>query len=493
MSLAMETPFIHPAPRPLIPTRSAPLPYPVEALGPILGPFVEAVVESTRCADPTAAQSALAVASLAAQAHADVATPAGQIKPLSLFFLTVALSGERKSAADAYALAPIREVEAAERDRYKTEHRDHLNSLEAWEAQRVHIKRAKGDRDEKKRCLDALGQKPHPPLRPERTLDDTTAEGLIKTWEDCHGARGLFTAEGAKVIAGHSMSAEARLRTAATYCGLWDEGRAERIRAGDGFLSLRGRRLAVHLMAQPGVAQLLIGAADLEDQGLTARFLICEAPEMAGTRFFKPPAARGDPRFVAFASAIRGLLTMAPDTWDGRNELKPRVLRFTDKAREVWIALHDHIEARLGTAGELGGVKPFGSKLAEHAARLAGVLTLMDDPQALTIEAATIERAADLANYYAAESVRLNREMRLDPHLAEAEKLRLWLADWAEPLISLPDVESLGPNPLRPKAIAERCVETLVQYGWLIPEGRAEVGGKPRRETWRIVRERSRP
>lgn len=462
--------------------------YPVEALGAELADFVRAVVESTQCAEATAAQSALAVAGLVVQAHVDVRTPAGLPRPTELFFVTIALSGERKSAADSYALAPVREIETEDREIYREHHLAWRNRFEAWEAERAKIKRAgKGDADTKAKALAALGPEPLPPLRPERTAEDVTVEGLIKTWADCHASRGLFTAEGAKVISGHGMTPEARMRTAATYSGLWDDGRAERIRAGDGYLSLRGRRLAIHLMAQPGVAATFLGATDLADQGLTGRFLVCEAPEMAGTRLFREPARPDDPRFVTYREAVRRLLKREPETSDGRNELKPRVIELTGEAKEIWIELHDEIERRLGGDGELGGIKAFGNKLAEHAARIAAVLEVFENPDATAIEAETMSRAADLANFYAAEAERLNTESRIDRTLAEAEKLRCWLDGWPAPLISLPDIQQRGPNAIRQKAVAERCIETLRDYGWVVDNGPGEVSGEKRRQTFLIV------
>jgi hypothetical protein len=56
----------------------------------------------------------LAVASLATQSHADVEHPATQKPiPLSLFLITIAESGERKSAAD-HGPACLRETAAVE-------------------------------------------------------------------------------------------------------------------------------------------------------------------------------------------------------------------------------------------------------------------------------------------------------------------------------------------------------------------------------------------
>jgi hypothetical protein len=54
------------------------------------------------------AQSALAVAALAVQAHANGETLDG-IRPLSLYCLTIAASGERKSSCDAPLMEAMRQ------------------------------------------------------------------------------------------------------------------------------------------------------------------------------------------------------------------------------------------------------------------------------------------------------------------------------------------------------------------------------------------------
>jgi hypothetical protein len=56
------------------------------------------------------AQSALSVASLAVQGLADVETLGGY-RPVSLFCLTIAQSGERKSSCDAPLMTELREFE----------------------------------------------------------------------------------------------------------------------------------------------------------------------------------------------------------------------------------------------------------------------------------------------------------------------------------------------------------------------------------------------
>jgi hypothetical protein len=95
-------------PRPLLEQQVTPLPYPVAALGDLLAPAVERMADVIGVPRAMAAQSVLATAALASQAHANVHLD-GRIYPLSLYLLTVACSGDRKSAVDHIALQAVRD------------------------------------------------------------------------------------------------------------------------------------------------------------------------------------------------------------------------------------------------------------------------------------------------------------------------------------------------------------------------------------------------
>ena len=90
---AEATPAAADGPLPLFPELPPAEPYPVAALGPVLGEAARAIVRKIQVPEAMAAQSVLSAASLAAQALADVMLPYGQTRPLSLFLVTVAASG----------------------------------------------------------------------------------------------------------------------------------------------------------------------------------------------------------------------------------------------------------------------------------------------------------------------------------------------------------------------------------------------------------------
>src|SRR5690606_11254 len=90
--------------------RPAVQPYPVEALGTVMGEACQAIAEKGQVDPAMAGQSLLAAASLLTQSRADVRTLAG-VKPLSLYLLTIALSADGKSAADSVATRPIEQYQ----------------------------------------------------------------------------------------------------------------------------------------------------------------------------------------------------------------------------------------------------------------------------------------------------------------------------------------------------------------------------------------------
>jgi hypothetical protein len=263
------------APRPLVRELPPADVFPVEELGPLLAGAARAIHDVVQAPLAIAGQSVLAAATLAVQAHGDVELPIGdgQAKPLSCYFLTVAASGERKSAADAEALQAIRRHESNLRDKRDAELQASINEKVAWEKARdAATKKGKGDRTAIRAALDEVGPPPLPLLEPIVTVPEPTFEGLCRLFGVGQPSLGLFATEGGQFIGGHGMTDEAKLRTATGLSSIWDGEPIRRVRAGEGAAIVPGRRLAVHLMVQPEVSLLLLNDHLLSGQGLLSRF-----------------------------------------------------------------------------------------------------------------------------------------------------------------------------------------------------------------------------
>jgi hypothetical protein len=158
-------------------------------------------------------------------------------------------------------------------------------------------------------------------------------------------------------------------------------------------------------------------------------------------------------------------------------------------ARRLWIDFTDHTEQQLGSGGELTAIKGLASKLPEHAARLAGVLTLVDDIQAVEISDIRMTAGIVLAQYYASEALRLFHAGATDPDLSLAQRTLDWLqSSWGEDMISLRALYQKGPNAIREAKKAKMVVRILEDHGWLERvDGGAVVDGVRSKDVWKIV------
>jgi hypothetical protein len=483
-------------PRPLMREMPPPDPFPIDALGGTLANAAAGIQDRTRAPIAICGQSVMAAATLVTQAHADVRLPTGQLRPLSSFFATVAVTGERKTAADAEAIWPIRKREETLRERYGPARQEYENAKEAWEWARNHaMKTGKGNAAAINTALAQLGPPPTEPLLPFLAVTEPTIEGLVKVFAKGWPSLGLFADEGGMFIGGHAMKEDARLRTATTLSKLWDGIAIDRVRSGESALVLPGRRLAMHLMAQPNVAALLLGDGMLAEQGLLARIL-ATAPESAiGTRMWRPASDESDRAVRGYGKRLLDILELPLTLAVGKqNELAPRELKLSAEAQQQWIAFHDHVERDLREDGPLWPIRGLGNKIPEIVVRLSGVLTLIENATAHEIAADVLEQGIALAEHYMAEALRLFEATQADAELVRAQALLRWLmTQWDHPVVGLPDIYRLGPNSVRDMKTARRLVGILESHGHLSRiEGGAQVGENYRREAWEIAGRKAR-
>ena len=87
--------------------------YPLDWMPESLRQVIWAAEAQAQSPIPLIAASTFSTMSTACQGLIDVAMPTGQLAPTSLFFLTSAESGERKTATDRLLNAPVLELDAA--------------------------------------------------------------------------------------------------------------------------------------------------------------------------------------------------------------------------------------------------------------------------------------------------------------------------------------------------------------------------------------------
>jgi hypothetical protein len=482
-------PFTLPEPQPLRRELPPAESFPIDCLGNVLAPAAKSMIEVIQSPDAIVGQSLLAGAALAVQPHADVIID-GRAFPLSENFVAVDESGGRKSSTDKAALAPHKKRQCDLRQNYNSKFADYEADRTAWKKARDEAltRKKNAGREVKKAALIELGPEPQPPIDVILTTEEPTYEGVVKALANGWPSIGIFSDEGGRFLGGHGMNSDNQLKTATGLSKLWDGDPITRTRGGDGNMLLYGRRVSVHLMIQPEISNMLFGNQLLIGQGLLSRCLICHPSSNIGNRPYREINLRETPAMQRYFAKMMDILEAPLPIAEGsRNQLEPRSLPLAPEAKTIWIGFHDHIEALCKDGRELHPIKGFATKAAEHAARLAGILALVDDLHSSAITRGHIEAGIELAQFYIGEALRLFNSAADNPNLILAEKLITWAHSKDHQQLSLQLVYQKGPNGIRDKATAIRIIQILEDHYWLIPiPGGAWVGGQYRREAWEV-------
>lgn len=457
-----------------------PLIYPVEALGSLLGGAAQAIAQHVQAPLPMACQSVLAVAALAAQAHVNVKRGPIGLGPVSLFCITVAESGDRKSAVDKLALKPVREYEKQRAENAKRERADYEAELERWSAERGATAKQMGkaadkgmtdsERDTFKQELEIFElTKPTPPVVSWLTFQEPNAEGIWKHYQAALPNAGLFTDEALGFFSGHGMAEkEAKGRMITMLSKLWDGDPLTRTRGASGESGvIYDRRLSAHLMMQPVVADQVMSDPLMLDQGFLPRFLICRVKTMAGSRSLTPEklanSADTDPAIQSYWQAIRQLMEQEPQIDESTGGLMLSDMAIQGEALIEWMYLHNGIEKELGDGGRYRSVKAFGSKAAEQAARIAAVLAYTEQ---VNIGREHIQRAGKIIAYYLDSMLRGMDEAAEETEWRQASNLYNYVQESMGGAVHCSDFNRL-PRAFRSAATARKMLNLLADEGYL--------------------------
>lgn len=479
-------------PLPLVPDFPPPQKFPIDALGP-LQKIVETVQKASQAPIEIAVASALSATSLIVQGHANVETLGGD-KPLSLYMLTIARSGERKSSCDAPIIEAIISYEKQQAKAMEHAIMMFHNHQEIYRIERSKItallkrKNEPIPREEAERQFELLGPEPTPPPSTDRLVTEPTYEGLTQMFRFGQPSLGLFSDEGGQFLGGYAMNKDNKQKTLSAFNDLWGGNSIRRTRQGDGAYQLHDRRLAIHLMVQPTVAHELLADPLAVDTGFLARFLICEPETTIGTREYKN-SQLDQQSLDEFQKYQSYLLEQSMPINSETGGLEPRVLTLSPEAKAELIEYADEVERKQSKGNKYEPITGTASKSAEQAARLAGVLTVFSDITASHIDGDTMRNAISLAHYYLDEALRLVEVAVASTELKTADYLLKWISQnhGVKPFL-FSDVLQNGPNSVRDSKRIKSLFAILMEYGWLIkmPDSTI-INGKQRNTAYRLA------
>lgn len=516
------------------PPRPAPLgtppppPLPLDACGPVLGPAAQLAADVLQVPTDAAITLGLSIAATAAQGTRTVRINPNWSETLSISTTSVMRSGERKSALVSLLTKPLEaaenELRDAEAERVTWRAEERTLAEERVKAARKAAVKDRSKEPELRAEMQAAEQLEE--LHPPRLLaDDVTAEVLPKLMSQQGGAIGVISAEpGFFATMAGRYSAEGTANLDAVLKGTSGEAiRVDRVTREP--LVVRNPCLTITLCIQPGLLDELAKKPELRYAGFLARFLYVMPAPMVGTRHTSSVDYVDCPQGVCFYNTITysDTLDTPGDVWWSRIHAlahtsfsrktatqstqptaglnpppggQPRDITLSDDARETLAAFQAEIEPRLHPdRGDLTPVADWGAKLPGVAARIAGALALLDDPDTRTIDATQMANAVRLARGYITHAVAVLETIRGQGDGLEEARDVLALArrrGWAR--FTQRDVHrQLEKTPWvknAPKAAdaVREAIDVLAHHGYvrLVDDGAQDGAGRRRSPTYEV-------
>lgn len=406
-----------PEPRPLQPDLEAAAAYPLDALPPLMRDAAQAIAEHVQAPLALAGQCVIGAGVYLAQTRVNaphIHRPSGM--PCTLFLLTLADSGDRKTECRRLAFKTADEAE----EKARTEHRktcDEITNMAGG---------LKG------KALEQFNAEHPLPFDPRTQYSDATYERIAGDMIRGASAASWDTDEGGQVLGGVSLKADTRAATLGGLVKAFDTGAFERTRShgnaeGSGFAY--NRRLSMHLLAQAVTVAAALDDPLLRGQGFLPRFLFASPPSLAGTRFLTADQlnrkAYADPRLQRYWARCEAINATPPAIDPQTGEVSPPVLDLDDEAAGDWLDFYNEVEGEQSPLGKFANLRPFAGRAGELVRRLAAVFACFEGQQ--QIDGECMRRATVLVRHSLAEWARYTDSEAVNPKLQQAAVLLEWL------------------------------------------------------------------
>lgn len=404
-------------------------------LPPILGEFCGAVAEGLQVPFELVLINALACVAVAGQCKFKVQVRPDYTEPVNIYALAALPPGERKSATAEACKRPLIEWETEAQEEARESIRNTLSerkTLEkAIEAKRARVgsaKTAEARREIIAEVKELEAELPEVPAAPRLLIDDVTPEAIPAFMERQQERAGIIEAEGGLfgILAGRYSKGIPNL-DAVLKC--WSGEAVHVDRKNGSPIVLHDPALTICLSPQPDVVRGLADKPEFRGRGLLGRFLFLLPKSRVGSREVEP---RPIPQAVQarYAAKVRGLLDLP---WALGTDGKPTsyLLQIAPDAYREWADFHRDVEAELRPGGELELIADWGGKLHGAAARLAGLLHLVeyDSPHLHPICLGTMQQALGLASVLTEHAKAAFALMGADPDIECAKHILAWIVN----------------------------------------------------------------
>lgn len=437
------------------PQMSAPLPapYPVDALPKILREAFFEVCKNLQAPESLIAASFFAAISATSQSTVKVLHPfTGQIKPTALFLLTIANSGERKTAVERVVCAPLYDIDERREHDFQVQAKHFAQAHRRW----VAITRELQKRISRSICdglsTDVLDQQlaeheraePPKPRLSRFILQDTSERAFLDALEGQGQSLAIMGDEGDIIFSSPLFARNGVINKA------WDGGPLILTRAQGVNFSARDTRVTLSIMVQEDVFRAFSEKKGSTSRGcgLFARFLIAWPKSTQGFRYNQPGEISW-PNLEAFHRRIREMLT---ESMQFSSEQAPTtVFELDTDAIEHFRKITNGIEFYIGPSQYLHDIADAASKVGENILRVAALFHHFSE-QTGKISRDTIDRAWQVVHFHLGEyKLLFSEECEVPQFIRDSQLLIRYLhrVVWSLGCLEIARTEVQHSGPLR--------------------------------------------
>lgn len=335
-------------------------PFPVHVFPQIIRNAVYEVEQQTQAPQALIAASVLGVISLACQNRIDVCRLNNLRSPVSLFLLTLADSGERKSTVDKLLMKPMYQLEEEWSKKYTQDLVVWRNEETVFNIEKKalmsklksDIRRNKDHSTTNERLKVLLAESPKAPVRLRQIYNDATPaaikDSLCGRWRSI----GLMSDEAGTIFNGYALNELPFINK------MWDGAMFPVERKSEPDKLIKDARMTLGLMIQPDVFKkgYLERKGDAaKGIGFFARCLICQPGSTQGNRQITSPVVSNEHLPVFH----QRLIDIVNESIARKEENERQCLRFSPEAEKHWLEFYNKVESEMGLLGFLSDFKDY--------------------------------------------------------------------------------------------------------------------------------------
>jgi hypothetical protein len=445
--------------------------YPLGAFHSLISDAAQEVARNVQVPDAMVGMSMLTAMSVTCQGLIDVRLPPGMVRPVSLYLMAVANSGDRKTGVDNVVAAPIHALDEEWGKSYEGALAAYKSQHIAWEAvtkglSRKLAKAAQAGQplsDLNRELADHLASEPVKPRRRRMVRQNITERAVMEAMAGEGESLGFLTDEGDVIFKGGAMRQLGRLNKS------WDGARTIAIdRAHDDSVVAHEPRTTFAVMVQEAVLRDFLGRHGemLRGSGHLARYLVGAPPSLQGYRH-----VYSLDQYWCYLPAFHARMTELLQEYRQRIEagsIQRQILEFSPEAKLHWRDASNWLEETLRQpAGQFSDISDFASKGMEIAGRIAALMHHFTGQEG-KISVDTLERALHIFGWHLGEFKRVfSPHGRVPQEVLDTQTLWEYLQSrfFNFGHLVVPKNIVLKNGPLRPVRRMQVALDILVSQG----------------------------